>query len=223
MKFGFHGQTIFILHGYQASFFLELFRFLIALSLRFLAQPLHIRNYSVARSSSKKFAIEKKIYEFARQRKIIALIGHTHRPLFESLSKRDSLKFHIEQLCRLYPRADGQEKAILEKQIKQAREELQDLVHRKEGAADSGSLYASEPLVPCLFNSGCAIGKKGITALELEAGSIRLVYWFDSEREPRHFESRGSPPEALAGTPYCRLVLQEEPLDYLFTRIRLLA
>ena len=63
VKLDFRGWTIFVLHGHQASWFLELFRFLVIVSLRFLARPLRIRNYSVARSSRKKFAVERAIRE----------------------------------------------------------------------------------------------------------------------------------------------------------------
>jgi hypothetical protein len=83
--------------------------------------------------------------------------------------------------------------------------------------------YGAEPLVPCLFNSGCGIGKKGITAIEIEEGCIRLVYWFDRNRDARPFESRGAAPETSDATPYFRLVLQEEALDYIFIRTRLLS
>lgn len=34
--------------------------------------------------------------------------------------------------------------------------------------------------IPCLFNSGCVIGKRGVTAPEIEEVNIRLVHWFDS-------------------------------------------
>jgi len=223
VKLEFGGQTIFILHGHQASWFLELFRFLVAMSLRFLARPLRIRNYSVARSSRKKFAVERRVYGFARTRKFIALIGHTHRPLFESLSKKENLKFQIEQLCRQYVQAAAKEKKEIESRIRQTREELRDLLDRRKPDPGNGMHYGAEPLVPCLFNSGCAIGKKGITAIEIEEGRIRLVYWFDRNRDERPFGAAGAACRTADATPFSRLVLQEESLDYIFTRIRLLA
>ena len=223
VKFDFHGQTLFVLHGHQASWFLELFRFLVAMSLRFLARPLRIRNYSVARSSRKKFAVERRVYEFARTRRLIALIGHTHRPLFESLSKKENLKFQIEQLCRQYVQAAAKEKGEIENRIRQTREELRDLLNRRKSDPGNGMHYGAEPLVPCLFNSGCAIGKKGITAIEIEEGRIRLVYWFDRNRDERPFGGAGASRKIANATPFSRLVLQEESLDYIFTRIRLLA
>jgi hypothetical protein len=45
------------------------------------------------------------VYGFSSRRKIVSIIGHIHRPLFESLSKIDTLKYRIEQLCRHYPLA----------------------------------------------------------------------------------------------------------------------
>ena len=64
----------------------------------------------MAESSRRRFRVEKRMYNFARKKKIMALIGHTHRPLFESLPRLDTLKIEIENLCRAYPRAAAAEK-----------------------------------------------------------------------------------------------------------------
>ena len=79
-----------------------------------------------------------------------------------------------------------------------------------------GTLYNSPLLLPCLFNPGCCIGKRGLTGLEIADGRIALVHWFDSDRS----DHSGEP---LAGTPFRREVLEQESLDYLFTRVRLLS
>ena len=49
--------------------------------------------------------------------KMITLIGHTHRPLFESLSKIDDLRFKVESRLRLYESADNREKRAIENQV----------------------------------------------------------------------------------------------------------
>jgi hypothetical protein len=97
--------------------------------------------------------------------------------------------------------------------------------------------------VPCLFNSGCAVGKRGFTALEIEDERIALVHWFDRRRSDRHLRRAPGPtgvfgvsdvgleetpdrsplpPEQLGDSDFFRLVLNRDSLDYIFTRIRLL-
>jgi len=84
-------------------------------------------------------------------------------------------------------------------------------------------IYDQGVVVPCLFNSGACIAKKGITALELEDGRISLVYWFDSNRTTKYFNYNGYVPEKVEGTSIYRVVLKSEDLDYIFSRIRLLS
>ena len=84
------------------------------------------------------------------------------------------------------------------------------------------SLYHDGPLLPCLFNSGCGIGRHGVTAIEIDSRSARLVYWFDRRRSGKYIEAEGYQPEPLAGTDFFRVVLKEEDLNYIFTRINLL-
>jgi UDP-2,3-diacylglucosamine pyrophosphatase LpxH len=211
-----------IFHGHQAGRMSSNFlSHVIAFILKYIATPLGITNYSVAHDSKKRYIIEKRVYDFARSRKIIAIIGHTHRPLFESLSKIDSLKFKIEHLCRKYPRSDIKAKQKLQNRIKKYRNELEELIQKREG--NRSSLYQSELLVPCIFNSGCTVGRSGVTSIEICDNNIQLVYWFDEKKSRKYFDFNGYTPQRLGNTDYYRVVLNEEPLDYIFTRIKLLS
>jgi UDP-2,3-diacylglucosamine pyrophosphatase LpxH len=207
--------SLLLFHGHQASFIQTRFIGLVSVVLRYVANPLGIRNWSLARSNRRRFRVERKVYGFARASRQVVLIGHTHRPLFESLSKLDRLRFRIENLCRQIPSASIRRRPALERELALRKQELERLL-AKRGRDPGGSLYDSPLLVPCLFNSGCCIGKRGLTGLEIADDSIALVHWLDSNRGQR----RGEP---LAGTPFLRLVLEQEPLDYLFTRVRLLS
>jgi predicted phosphodiesterase len=207
-------DSLLLFHGHQASFLQTHFLGLAAAVLRYVVNPLGIHNWSVARSSRRRFRVERRVYAFARGQRQVVLIGHTHRPLFESLSKLDSLRFRIENLCRQIPAA-ARRRPGLERELALRKEELERVLARR-GRDPGGSLYNWPLLVPCLFNSGCCIGKRGLTGLEIAEGSVALVHWFDPSRS-RH---SGEP---LAGTPYRREVLEQEPLDYLFTRVRLLS
>ncbi len=216
-------DVLFLFHGHQASSFQTRFSVLVGLTLRYLARPLGIKNYSVSRSTFRKYKTERRVYSFSHADRIASLIGHTHRPLFESLSKIDSLRFRIEQLCRQYTTARPREKRRLSEDIQRHRMELQKIYERKGELKNRRSIYNSQLLIPCLFNSGCCIGKRGITAIELQDGEIALVHWFDKNLSQKHFDLVDEVPQQLDGSDYYRVVLNRDSVDYIFTRIRLLA
>jgi UDP-2,3-diacylglucosamine pyrophosphatase LpxH len=222
LRLDFMGNSIFIFHGHQASLFHEKFNYIDGFFLRYFAQPFGIMNYSVSHDSVKRFKVERRVYDFSAARKILSIIGHTHRPLFESLSKIDSIKFRIEQLCRSYIDAQNGVKERIARDIRFYRQELQAVYDKDMKNGSRSSLYNSNLLVPCLFNSGCTVGKRGITAIEIENSTIRLVYWFDREREKKHFSHTGLSIEQLENSNYYRMVLKSDCLNYIFTRINLL-
>jgi hypothetical protein len=159
-------------------------------------------------------------YAFSMKNNCISIIGHTHRALFESLGRFDFIKFEIERLCRDYPASRERERIAAE--VSALRAELGKLKRSERRDVLRQSLYGDELPVPCLFNSGSAISRRGINALELNDESIALVYWF-IEGEEKKFVSRGSYRiEALGETPYRRSVLNQDRLDYVKARMDLL-
>ncbi len=216
-------DTLFLFHGHQASRLHGRVNQASGFLLRYVAKPLGLHPRSVSLDNERRFRVERRVYDFSQSQRIASIIGHTHRPLFESLSKQDALQIRIEQLCRVYPSSPGEERERLSVEIREAREEL-DRLYMKDGREPAWhSLYNSRLLVPCLFNSGTVIGKRGMTALEIAAGRISLVYWFDATRGSRFLDSLEYIPERLAGTDYYRVALEQDSLDYIFTRTRLLA
>jgi predicted phosphodiesterase len=222
LRLNYHGNRIFLLHGHQAGLRQDRLESLTHFILRYGARPLAINNFAVSNNATRKYLIENRVYNFAKERKIMAIIGHTHRPLFESQSKVDYLKFRIEQMLREYPAASGEEKLEIERKIITYRNELKKVMKLKRKEDFLESLYHDGPVVPCLFNSGCAVGKRGITALEIEDGSISLVYWFDKNKSQKYFNFNGYKPERVEGDIY-RVILKNAPLKYIFSRIRLLS
>lgn len=217
-------HPVFIFHGHQASDKYLKYNRLLGITLKYLANPLRIRNFSVAHSSRKQFAIERKVYHFSSSRKIISIIGHTHRPLFESLSKAERLKHKIEQLTREYSELkdiDNQKKIV--KSIKNYKKELLKMYKKDKESFFRRNVYHTAITVPCLFNSGCVIGKRGITALEIENDQIRLIHWFDRNTSKRYLKNYGYEPAVLKDSDYYRMIINEENLTYIFSRIDLLS
>ena len=216
-------NTLLIFHGHQASAFMKRFNTASGVFLRLVARPLAIKSYSVSADKAKQFRVERRVHDFSSNKHVASIIGHTHRPLFESLSKADALRYRIDQLCRKYPTAEYDRRESLRAEILAQKLAL-DRVYEKGEARNRGlSIYNSRILVPCLFNSGCAIGKKGITLIEKTGKDISLVHWFDRERGSRHLSKEKENTENLPGTEFHRIVLDSEKLSYIFTRIHLLA
>ena len=237
LRLSFGPDTIFIFHGHQATIFFERFNDVSGFFLRHFANRLNIRNIPVLYESTKRYRTEHRVYGFSSARKIVSIIGHTHRPLFESLSKIDSLKFRIEQLCHDYPAVSPRARLAIEKVVEGYKSELKRLWEKDRRDGMRSGLYNEHLSVPCLFNSGCAIGKRGVTAIEIAEGRISLVHWFDRRRSRRYldhdgaragrrvadFPSEGSEVERLDETEYYRTVLKKDRLEYVFSRIKLLA
>jgi hypothetical protein len=192
----------------------------IRLFLKYLLKPIGIRNISSGRSPYRRFHVERHAYRFSLENNCISIIGHTHRALFESLGRFEYIKFEIERLCRDYPASSGEERGKISREINTLRRELGKLKRSERRDVLRQSLYGDEFPVPCLFNSGCAIGKKGINAIELDAENISLVYWF-VEGKGMKFISRGWYKVQYLGG-HCRAVLNQDRLDYVKARIELL-
>lgn len=222
IRFDYKSNTIFLFHGHQTiRRYYEESRF-ITFFLRYFLTPLGIKNYSVSHSSSKRFTTEKRVYQFSSLQGVLSIIGHTHRPLFESMSKLDNLRFEIERLCRKYPKANEQKKAKIEHTMSQLKHELAMVMERDDKLDSRRSLYNSSLVVPCLFNSGAVIGKKGVTNLVIENGEIALIHWFDRQRTKKYLIEPLEQARQLGKSSIYSIEMKRDSLDYIFSRIRLL-
>jgi hypothetical protein len=74
-----------------------------------------------------------------------------------------------------------------------------------------------------MFNSGCVLGKRGITALEIDSGHLSLVHWFDENRGQKYLRYGNYSTSRLEGTDYYRVTIKRDSLDYIIARVKLLA
>jgi UDP-2,3-diacylglucosamine pyrophosphatase LpxH len=222
LKLNFKENTLFILHGHQASSYHGFKNTLIGLALRYLAHPLMIKNIKRPYTNIKKLKAEEKIYDFSKDKKIISLVGHTHRALFEGLSEADYLKYNIEQRIRKYLDSNDLERKKLESSIKILADALKILLENRDHYDSFNSIY-DHMIIPCLFNSGCVIDKKGINCLEIENGNIALVTWYDEENNKSNITYNPITHINLDNSHYSRVKLKKDSLDYIFTRINLLS
>jgi hypothetical protein len=154
--------------------------------------------------------------------KCLSIIGHTHRPLFESLGRYDYIKFEIERFCRDYPSSSGEDRIRIENMVSDLRKDLGKLKRKERRDVLRQSLYGDELPVPCLFNSGSTLGKKGLNAIEMTKEDITLVYWFTEGKSKKFITRGGYEIEEITEKPYRRAVLNRNKLDYIFARIKLL-
>ena len=212
----------YVFHGHQLSSIYSRFNILFGLLIRYILKPFRIKNISDARSPYKRFKIEKKAYAFSMKNHCLSIIGHTHRPLFESLGRFDYIKFEIERLCRGYPASLGEDRSRIENEVIALRNDLAKLKRQERRDVLRQSLYGDELPVPCLFNSGSALGKKGLNAIEMTHEDIALIYWFNEGKSKKFITRGGYDIESIPGKPYRRAVLNHNRLDYIFARIKLL-
>jgi predicted phosphodiesterase len=213
---------VFVYHGHQSSHIYTRFNNVIGAVIRHLLKPIGIKNITSARGPHRRFYVEKQAYFFSLQNRCVSIIGHTHRALFESLGRFEIIKYEIERLCRDYTGAGEKDRERIRNEINALRTDLSKLRRREKRDALRRSLYGDDMPVPCLFNSGCAIGKQGFNAIEIDRDTISLVYWF-TEGSCRKFISRGwYPVEKFGATPYRRVVLNSDKLNYIKARIELL-
>lgn len=119
-------------------------------------------------SDTLKTTHNKYMYEWAALQKNLFLItGHTHQPVFESLT-------HLERLFRTlyFARATGNKNLEAETTVN-----IEQRNHKKETKSE-----ADLQIKPSYFNTGCCCFDDGdITGIEIDADSIRLIKWSNQD------------------------------------------
>lgn len=129
---------------------------------------LHINPNTPAYDAEKKTLHNRIMYEWAAAKENILLItGHTHQPVFGSLT-------HLERLYKQFQEAKQQknktEEELLRKEIRTREREF------------TAVAMDYMKMKPAYFNTGCCCFSDGdITGIELEEREIRLVKWSDSK------------------------------------------
>lgn len=214
-------RPVYLYHGHQSARRYIRFNEVNEKFLKYVAKPLGIKNWAKAHDNDKQIKVEHRLYEFSLAEGIISVVGHTHRPLFESLSEADLTKFFIEFNLRRYSMAKRHEKKEIEAEIKRLKVCFEEITASRAGEIQS-CVYSSEIPVPCLFNSGAVLGKRGMTCLELTKKDIRLVHWYDDKVKKKFVNITGTKPEQPCGKGVNRLVMREREMNYITDCIDLL-
>lgn len=194
--------SLFIVHGHQGTGLNDTLAFLARFTVRFIWKPIqHLVQTSRTMPSANRRVREKhnratRLWAEG-QEKLLLVTGHTHRPVFASISILDELErrlgIDIDKITSLVDDAEFWDDVVTECM---ERGWLGDAAPCGPPAPDS-----RRTLQPSLFNSGCCCYQDGhITGLEVSDGEVRLVLW-----------SPASPGD--------RRVLARAPLERVFERI----
>jgi len=162
---------ILLIHGHQGTLDSDLFDFL----------PPHVLPYyhqfqnktglgqtSPSRDAYDRSLQDNQMYTWAsQQEKTILIAGHTHRPIWGSMSHLEKLMAQFHALLHMQPQPDNfqEEAARLQEEIK------------RRAKIDPPKADAVKTK-PCYFNTGCCRFSDGdITGIEIENGEIRLIKW----------------------------------------------
>lgn len=175
------GKYIFLVHGHQGDelsdknawasrFWVRVFK-----KIEPLARKFGYENYEATKSQIPKDR-EQAYYTWANDNKMILICGHTHRAIFASRSYYKWLKEEI--VIKISEKgqssADSEKQKKLSKDIKKFKKELR---AEKRRGRNINPLGTDGESLPCYFNSGSGLYRKGITNIEIENDKIRLIKW----------------------------------------------
>jgi predicted phosphodiesterase len=124
---------------------------------------LRINPNTPAYNNQFKSAHNQLMYEWAAEQEAILITGHTHQPVFNSLT-------HLERMYIQLKEAIVKNDTIAQQKLKQQME-IEKIVYGAE-------IPTFKAMQPNYFNSGCCCFNDGdITGLEICGGKIKLIKW----------------------------------------------
>ena len=117
-----------------------------------------------------------------KQKKLVLIAGHTHRPVFKSRSHPTKIREELHDLEDKLTRTPGD--AQLREKAALLSAELEWVLSQEQQRPGQEGLQPMSK--PCYFNTGCCCFLDGdITGLEITGGEFRLVRWPDNEGAPK--------------------------------------
>ena len=174
---------VFLAHGHQGTLDSDRFAGISRFLVRYLWRPFQrltrIPSNTPANDWRLRHSHNIALYNWsARQKKMILIAGHTHRPVFESLVDQKQLKKEIEAARSMLESEPADEEH--QQKLSQLEEELAWLKRTQQGQFVLEQTEQS--IKPTYYNTGCCCYPDGsITGIELVAGEIRLVRWNSGE------------------------------------------
>jgi UDP-2,3-diacylglucosamine pyrophosphatase LpxH len=163
---------ILCIHGHQGTWDADIFDFFPPLILpyfRRLQNRTGIGRTSPSTDTHSRSIQDNQMYTWAnRQSKLILIAGHTHRPIWSSMTHQERL---VTQLHTLKSMENPPENYAAE--VRRLQTEIN--YRNQVDPLDKGEIIKQ---TPCYFNTGCCSFADGdITGIEIDDGQMRLVKW----------------------------------------------
>ncbi|UCC38237.1 MAG: metallophosphoesterase [Candidatus Aminicenantes bacterium] len=175
------GEDIFLIHGHQGRFFEDkawrVSRWAVQFVWKTIQKLFHIGNDGPAENFEIRDSLELHYYDWARKKRKMLICGHTHRAIFGSLTHFDRLQIEIRHLEQLLAETPSKDKVKTEKKIEDRKKETEKILKKRAGKEPKSFTEHPNWPVPCYFNDGCCGYTNGITCIEIDKGTIRLIKW----------------------------------------------
>jgi len=177
---------LFLIHGHQGTLDSDRVAPISKFLARYFWRPLQrILNYSFNTPATEfelRYEHESAMYSWSQaQEKIVLVAGHTHRPVFKSVSHEEITRQALQEAEAKLAR---QPNASLQRQVAELASELEWTLARNQQSRVPLPLIEFKK--PSYFNTGCCAFRDGdVTGLEFSDGEIRLVRWPDDEDAPK--------------------------------------
>jgi UDP-2,3-diacylglucosamine pyrophosphatase LpxH len=192
--------TLFLVHGHQGDRKSDDWSWLSRWVIRYLWRPYQrltrAKVNTPATSWDLRHKLNQAMYAWAEQQpKLVLIAGHTHSPVFRSLSHEAQLEAQLALLEAEAGSSPSSEQLAAQARLLSRLEWVRTAAQETERNTN-GATFAK----PCYFNTGCCCYDDGdITGIEIAGGEIRLIRWPDEEGEPRpHILERDSLKDVLA-------------------------
>lgn len=182
LKDGKGNVRILLTHGHQGSIDSEKFawfsRFFVRMfkGIEPVAAALGLYGHTSATKSQVPKNYERILYSWAKANQVVLICGHSHRAIFASRSYADRIQDDIADLAAENAR-QGIHKSTRKKNLRKIKELESELEDEKDKGRLIEVIDPGEDPLPFYFNTGCGLYTDGLTTIEIDHDSIRLVKW----------------------------------------------
>ncbi len=176
----FLGDKIIVVHGHQGDLHSDrgakLSRSIVRFFWKLLQDIFRFMNTRAAENNRIRSKRDRYLYEWAKMKRLLLIAGHTHRGMFESYSKTYQLVRKKEELeDQASQTKNPAEKLLLQAAVQKIKSFIRQ--SKEELTKDKEISRLGDSPVPCYFNDGCCVHTNGMTGIEIDRGTIRLVKW----------------------------------------------